>query len=107
MVQKRYKEFFGEHKLVIDNRDEALKLLFNIITTIQNLMINKLKNENLYDMFMKLYYIFDEVHYFYMCEKEARSKLVNINVDDADLTDIYSQSRNITRNIIDACNVWI
>jgi hypothetical protein len=34
-VQKRYKEFFGEHKLVIDNRDEALKLLLNVITTIQ------------------------------------------------------------------------
>lgn len=106
-VQKRHMEFFGEHELIIDNRDEALKLLSNIITTIQNLMINKLKNENSYDMFMKLYYIFDEVHYFYLHEKEARSKLVNINIYDTDLTDIYTQNRNITRNIIDACNVWI
>jgi len=106
-VQKRYKEFFGEHKLVIDNRDEALKLLLNVITTIQNRMVNKLKHENSYDMFMKLYYIFDEVHYFYLREKEARSKLVSINVDDTDLTDTFVQNRNIMRNIIDACNVWI
>ena len=56
---------------------------------------------------MKLYYIFDEVHYFYLREKEARSKLVTINVDDTDLTGIFVQNRNIMRNIIDACNVWI
>lgn len=106
-VQKRYKEFFGEYELVIDNRDEALKILLNVITTIQNRMLNKLKSENSYDMFMKLYYIFDEVHYFYLREKEARSKLVSINVDDTDLTDTFVQNRNIMRNIIDACNVWI
>lgn len=105
-VQKRYKEFFGEHELVIDNRDEALKLLLNVISTIQNGMVNRLKSRNPYDVFMKLYYIFDEVHYFYLREKEARSKLVSINVDDIGLTDTFVQNRNIMRNIIDACKVW-
>lgn len=106
-VQKKYREFFGEQKLIIDKRDDALKLLRNIIKTIQDRMVNKLKCENSYDLFLTLYYIFDEVHCFYLQEKEARSKLVSINVHDNDLIDTFEQNRNIMRNIIDACNVWI
>ncbi|WP_346936029.1 hypothetical protein [Clostridium sp.] len=106
-VQKRYKEFFGENEVIIEKRDDALKILLNIITTIQNEMISKLNSVNSYDMFMKLYYIFDEVHYFYLREKEARGKLVSINADNLDLIDLFIENRNIMRNIIDSCNVWI
>jgi len=106
-VQKRYKEFFRENEVIIEKREDALKVLLNVITTIQNEMVSKLNSENSYDMLMKLYFIFDEVHSFYLREKEARGKLVSINVGDSDLIDIFVQNRNIMRNIIDACNVWI
>lgn len=106
-LKKRYSEFFGESNKVIDNRDEALKILINILSAIQNEMVTKLQSENSFDMFMKLYYIFDEVHCYYLQEKEARGKIASINVDSLNVIDTFVENRNIMRNIIDACNVWI
>ena len=106
-VTKRYKEFFGENDTVIEDREAALKILLNVITTIQNEMVSRLKSENSYDMFMRLYYIFDEVHSFYLHEKEARCKLASINVDNPNIIDTFVENRNIMRNIIDSCNIWI
>ena len=106
-VRKRYKKFFGAENAVIENSEDAIRILLNILTTIQNEMVDKLQSENSYDMFMKLYYIFDEVHFLYLREKEARGKLVSINVDNPSVVDTFIQNRNIMRNIIDACNIWI
>lgn len=106
-VRKRYQEFFGKTNKVIENTNEALEVLLNIISTIQNEMLSKLKSVNSYDMLMKLYYIFDEVHALYLEEKQARSGLVRANVGDSSVVDTFVQNRNIMRNIIDACNIWI
>lgn len=106
-VRKRYNEFFGKENVVVENREDAIKILLNIITTVQKKMVDTLKLENSYDMFMKLYYIFDEVHFLYLHEKEARGKLVSLNVNNAGVVDVFIQNRNIMRNIIDACNIWI
>lgn len=104
-IIKRYQYFFGESQSEL-NREEALKLLINITSTIQNEMVEKLNKNNSFDMLMKLYFIFDEVHAFYLEEKEARVELAKLNISE-DALETFITNRNIMRNIIDACNIWI
>jgi hypothetical protein len=107
LVRNTFKGYFGSEEKSINNREEAIKLLFDILNSIQEKMIARIKNENSYDMLMKLYYIFDEVHFFYLEQKRARLKLVEKNVNNESIVDIFSKNRNIARNIIDASNIWI
>lgn len=106
-LRNRFEEFFGKSKLEITERDKATKLLLNVISTIQEHILYRLKNENSYDMLMKLYYIFDEVHSLYLSEKEARAKLSELNIDDPNVIKTFVENKDIMRNIIDACNIWI
>ena len=106
-LENRFEFFFGERNLEINDYENAKNLLMNIVTTIQNEMVNRIQNANSYDMFMKLYYIFDEVHAFYLGEKEARVKLLELNINNSSVLSTFEENRNIVRNIIDACNIWI
>lgn len=106
-LKNRFKNFFGPIEIEVTERDKAINLLLNVVSTIQNSILYRLKNENSYDMLMKLYYIFDEVHSFYLIEKEARSKLAELNIDNSSVIDTFIENRDIMRNIIDACNIWI
>lgn len=106
-LKNRFEEFFGKSEIEITERDKAIKLLLNIVSTIQERILYRLKNENSYDMLMKLYYIFDEVHSFYLSEKEARVKLSELNIDNPSVIDTFIENRDIMRNIIDSCNIWI
>ena len=106
-LKNRFEFFFGTKNLEISNRNDAKNLLLNVVTTIQNEMVDRIQRENSYDMFMKLYYIFDEVHAFYLAEKEARAELSKINIDNQSVFNTFEENRNIMRNIIDACNIWI
>ena len=106
-LNNRFEFFFGAKNIEISNRNDAKNLLLNIVTTIQNEMVDRIQRENSYDMFMKLYYIFDEVHAFYLAEKEARAELSKINIDNQSVFNTFEENRNIMRNIIDACNIWI
>ena len=106
-LENRFEFFFGERNLEINDYENAKNLLMNIVTTIQNDMVNRIQNANSYDMFMKLYYIFDEVHAFYLGEKEARVKLLELNINNSSVLSTFEENRNIVRNIIDACNIWI
>ena len=104
-LKNRFKNFFGPIEIEVTERDKAINLLLNVVSTIQNSILYRLKNENSYDMLMKLYYIFDEVHSFYLIEKEARSKLAELNIDNSSVIDTFIENRDIMRNIIDACNI--
>lgn len=106
-LENRFEFFFGERNLEINDYEKAKNLLMNIVTTIQNEMVNRIQNANSYDMFMKFYYIFDEVHAFYLGEKEARAKLLELNINNSSVLSTFEENRNIVRNIIDACNIWI
>ena len=106
-LKNRIEEFFGKSEIEITERDKAIKLLLNIVSTIQERILYRLKNENSYDMLMKLYYIFDEVHSFYLSEKEARVKLSELNIDNPSVIDTFIENRDIMRTIIDSCNIWI
>lgn len=105
--KNRFEEFFGQSEIEITECDNAIKLLLNVVSTIQERILYRLKNENSYDMLMKLYYIFDEVHSFYLKEKESRVKLSELNIDKPNVIDTFIENRDIIRNIIDACNIWI
>lgn len=106
-LQKKYRFYFGEEIRTIDNREESVSLLMSISNTIQTKMTQRIKNESTYAMLLKLYFIFGEVHSYYLKEKEIRLKVVKNSSATAELTELFENNRNIQRNIIDACNIWI
>lgn len=106
-IRKQFNCFFDSNEKVIDDRRKALEILNNVLFTAQNNMLKRIKKESTYGLLLKLYYIFDEVHSIYLSEKEARTYLVKENIDDSDIVDSFVVNRNIERDIIDACNIWI
>ncbi len=103
----RFSYFFGANEKFIDDRQKALDVLNNVLFTIQNEMLERIKTESTYGFLLKLYYIFDEVHSVYLAEKEARTHLVKENIDSPEIVDPFVVNRNIERDIIDSCNIWI
>ena len=73
MIRDKFKYFFGEISKKIEDRQEALDVLLNVTSTIQQEMVSRLKTESTYGLLLKLYYIFDEVHFIYLkglgCQK--------------------------------------
>lgn len=47
-LKNRFEYFFGKDSRKIEDRNEALSILINITSTIQNEMVNRLKTENTY-----------------------------------------------------------
>lgn len=107
MIRDRFKYFFGDTSKKIEDRQEALDVLLNVTSTIQEEMVSRLKSESTYGLLLKLYFIFDEVHSIYLTEKEIRADLVKNNIDNETVIDASVSNRNIQRDIIDACNIWI
>lgn len=107
MIRDKFKYFFGEISKKIEDRQEALDVLLNVTSTIQKEMVSRLKTESTYGLLLKLYFIFDEVHSIYLTEKEIRTDLVKNNIDNETVIDAFVSNRNIERDIIDACNIWI
>ncbi len=104
-LQNKYRQYFGNEAKTIEDREIALKMLMSVSGNIQKKMTERIKSESTYGMLLKLYYIFGEVHSFYLQEKGQRSKLVKENITLND--DQLEKNRNIQRSIIDACNIWI
>lgn len=104
---KKYRLYFGAEEKELNNKTDAAQTLLNIATTIQDKLYNRIKSENTYGLLLKLYYIFDEVHSIYLTEKSARTKLVELNIDDQSIVEEFGINRNIERDIIDATNIWI
>ncbi len=105
ILQDRYKKYFGSEKKTISDRETAQKMLMSVSLSIQKKMTDRIKSESTYGMLLKLYYIFGEVHSYYLKEKEQRFELVKENISLND--DQLEKNRNIQRSIIDSCNIWI
>lgn len=105
ILQDRYKKYFGNKAKTIADRETALQMLMSVCDKIQKKMTGRIKSESTYGMLLKLYYIFGEVHSYYLKEKEQRFDLVKENISLND--DQLEKNRNIQRNIIDSCNIWI
>jgi hypothetical protein len=104
-VKERYAFFFGTQDLTIDSADKSIEILKNVIDTIQNDFISKIKNTSPNEILFRLHYIFGEVYSLYLYEKEQRHELSILG--STNIIDTFEQNKNIMRNIIDACNIWI
>lgn len=106
-IRDKFNYFFGASNKKIEDRQEAVNVLLTVTSTIQEKMVSRLKSESTYGMLLKLYFIFDEVHSIYLAEKELRTNLAKNNIDNETVLDALVSNRNIERDIIDACNIWI
>ena len=106
-VNDLYHEYLGTENRDITSRKEAIKFLAQITSRIQDEMTIDLKRNNPEGSIKDLYKILDEVYHFYRRQKEARSKMREAGVDRGDTFGVFSENRNMARNIIDAVNLWI
>lgn len=107
IVRAKYKEYFGENDYSIENRVEAISLLSKITGSIQDKMVLRMKSENINLTIKDLYKIFDECFHFYIRQKDARHEMSGLNVSTASIGDTFEQNRNMSRNVIDAVNLWL
>lgn len=70
-------------------------------------MINRIKCENINLTIKNLYKILDECFHFYIRQKSVRHEMSGLNVRTASIGDTYEQNRNMSRNVIDAVNLWL
>lgn len=106
LVCEKYAEFFGSEDVTLD-KEQALNLLNGISTRLQEKMMTRFTTTDSRANLKALYKIFDEVHHFYMRQKEERRELVRANISEGDIVDVFEINRNISRNIIDSTNIWI
>ena len=46
-------------------------------------------------------------YHFYYRQKEARSKIVEAGINSGEIIDVFSENRNMARNVIDSVNLWL
>lgn len=104
-LKSRFEFFFWKKHCRVEDRQEAIKILMNITSTIQKEMVAHLNAESTYGLLLKLYFMFDEVHSLYLTEKEIRAELVEQNINDEAVVEAFTVNRNIERDIIDDCSI--
>lgn len=107
VVREKYIEYFGSEKIEISTRKEAVDYMLKITGKIQEKMVTQLKGEKACCLLKDLYKILDEAFHFYLKQKEARKKLIELNVQDSTIMDVFEDNRNKSCNVIDAVNLWI
>ena len=106
LVLKTYKQYFGEYPLTIENNEKAIAYLSQIVGSLQDKFIERLKTDNSKNIVKDLYKILDEVWHFYFRQKEARYELGKLRTN-SDIEDTFAANRNMARNVIDAINLWL
>ena len=107
LVTNLYHAYLGTEKKDITSRSEAIKFLLQITSQIQAEMTTALKCNNPECNIKDLYKILDEVYHFYRRQKKARSKMQRARVNSGSAFELFSENRNMTRNIIDSVNLWL
>jgi hypothetical protein len=107
LVKDKFVEYFGGDERTIEERKGAVAFLIDITGKLQEKMVQRFEAKDTRDTLKSLYKIFDEVHHFYLRQKEARAELTKLNVSEGEIIEVFEQNRNIARNIIDATNIWI
>lgn len=107
VVREKYIEYFGSENIEISTRKEAVDYMLKITGKIQEKMVTQLKGEKACCLLKDLYKILDEAFHFYLKQKEARKKLIELNVQDSTIMDVFEDNRNKSCNVIDAVNLWI
>lgn len=106
LVYKRYSECFGNKNKTLD-KETSLTLLIDITTKLQEKMMARFASTDTRENLKALYKIFDEVYRFYISQREARQELMKNNISKGEIVDLFEVNRNISRNIIEATNIWI
>lgn len=107
LVNQTYKKYFGTDKKVIEDRKEAIEILSSIIGQMQSQFVNWLKSENPNAVIKDLYKVLDECFNFYIKQKAARKKLVELNVSDDSIVEVFIRNRNMAQSVIDSVNLWM
>ena len=107
VVKDKFIEYFGTKRLEITSRKDASEYLLSITGKIQEKMVSQLKSESACYLVKDLYKILDEVFHFYQRQKDARKKLIELNIQEDSILDVFEENRNKSCNVIDAVNLWI
>lgn len=89
VVREKYIEYFGSENIEISTRKEAVDYMLKITGKIQEKMVTQLKGEKACCLLKDLYKILDEAFHFYLKQKEARKKLIELNVQDSTIMDVF------------------
>ena len=106
-VREIYFKYLGHEELHISSREDSIKYLSGITLKLQAEITSEIKSNNPERTIKDLYKILDEVYHFYFQQKEARSKLVEAGINNGEIINVFSENRNMARNVIDSVNLWI
>lgn len=106
-VREIYFKYLGHEELHISSREDSIKYLSGITSKLQAEITSEIKSNNPERTIKDLYKILDEVYHFYFQQKEARSKLVEAGINNGEIINVFSENRNMARNVIDSVNLWI
>lgn len=94
VVKDKFIEYFGTKRLEITSRKDASEYLLSITGKIQEKMVSQLKSESACYLVKDLYKILDEVFHFYQRQKDARKKLIELNIQEDSILDVFEENRN-------------
>lgn len=106
IVSALYSQYLGNTPYVVDNRAEAIACVTQIVTSLRDEILDWFKANNSNQVIKDLYYIFDVCFKFYMTQKTARKKLVELNINDDDIVNEFSKNRNMCVSVINSINLW-
>lgn len=106
-VYQKYHEYFGDVSQTVPQKSAAKSLLSEIATKLQLKMLKLFETNDSRDTLAKCFKVLDEVQHFYVRQRKARKKLVELNISDGSIVEIFEKNRNIALNIIDSVNIWI
>ncbi len=107
IVSTLYNKYFGNRCYAIESRTEAIEYITPIVNSLRDEIIDWFKSNNSNQVIKDLYYIFDICFKFYMEQKTARKKLVELNINDEDIVNEFSKNRNMCINVINSINLWL
>lgn len=107
LVLKIYKEYLGAKNIITASRSDSIDYILPIVNRLQSEILDWIKSMNTNQVIKDLYQIFDKCFGLYMAEKEARRKLVELNISDEDILDAFNCNRNMAVNVINSVNLWL
>ena len=107
MVKKTFIEYLGENNRTITTCSDAIIFISPIIDRLQKLFVNWMKTENASIVIGKLYYIFNICFNYYISQKNQRKELVELNISDSEIVQVFDQNKNITLNLLVSVNLWL
>lgn len=104
--KKRIEALYGK-KRVIDDVDEAITCLSRAIDSLNQELLDQISNNNTYVFLLDVFCILNLIISYYEQEKKDRIKMMEVGFREKKFIDSITANRNIEKNIIDACNIWI